>query len=37
MNGKQYVESVLEKVESRNKGEKEFLDAVTEVLNFNLP
>ncbi len=22
MNGKQYVESVLEKVESRNKGEK---------------
>ena len=37
MNGKQYVESVLEKVESRNKGEKEFLDAVTEVLNSLVP
>ena len=37
MNGKQYVESVLEKVESRHKGEKEFLDAVTEVLNSLVP
>ena len=37
MNCKQYVESVLEKVESRNKGEKEFLDAVTEVLNSLVP
>lgn len=37
MNGKQYVESVLQNVESRNKGEKEFLDAVTEVLNSLIP
>ena len=37
MKGKQYVESVLQTVESRNKGESEFLDAVTEVLNSLIP
>ena len=31
MTGKEYVLSVLEKVEKRNCGEKEFLDAVKEV------
>ena len=31
MTGKEYVLSVLEKVEKRNSGEKEFLDAVKEV------
>lgn len=33
MNGKQYVENVLEQVKLRNSGENEFLDAVTEVMN----
>lgn len=37
MNGKQYVENVLEQVRLRNNGEKEFLDAVTEVLNSLVP
>ncbi len=37
MNGKQYVESVLEQVKLRNSGEKEFLDAVTEVMNSLVP
>ncbi|MGG7176627.1 NADP-specific glutamate dehydrogenase [Clostridium paraputrificum] len=37
MNSKQYVESVLEKVKSRNQGEAEFQDAVTEVLNSLVP
>ena len=37
MSGKEYVQSVLEKVASRNKGETEFLDAVTEVLNSLVP
>ena len=37
MNGKQYVESVLEQVKTRNQGEKEFQDAVTEVLNSLVP
>ena len=37
MIGKEYVESVLETVKNRNKGEKEFQDAVTEVLNSLVP
>ena len=37
MNGKKYVENVLEKVKARNLGEKEFIDAVTEVLNSLIP
>ncbi|WP_297634248.1 NADP-specific glutamate dehydrogenase [uncultured Clostridium sp.] len=37
MNGKQYVGEVLEKVKERNAGEREFLDAVTEVLNSLAP
>ena len=37
MNGREYVNSVLETVKSRNKGEKEFQDAVTEVLNSLVP
>ena len=37
MNGKEYVESVLKVVESRNKGENEFQDAVKEVLNSLVP
>lgn len=32
MNGKEYVLKVLEEVSNRNSGEKEFLDAVKEVL-----
>lgn len=34
---KQYVDSVLEQVKVRNSGEKEFLDAITEVLNSLVP
>lgn len=37
MNGKQYVENVLEQVKLRNSGEIEFLDAVTEVMNSLVP
>ncbi|SFU79462.1 glutamate dehydrogenase (NADP+) [Clostridium sp. DSM 8431] len=37
MIGRQYVDSVLETVKSRNNGEKEFQDAVTEVLNSLVP
>lgn len=37
MNGKQYVENVLNQVRARNNGENEFLDAVTEVLNSLVP
>lgn len=37
MNGKDYVQSVLEKVKMRNAGETEFIDAVTEVLNSLAP
>lgn len=37
MSGKQYVQDVLEQVKQRNGGEKEFLDAVTEVLNSLAP
>ena len=37
MNGKEYVESVLKVVEKRNAGEKEFQDAVREVLNSLIP
>lgn len=37
MNGKQYVENVLEVVKKRNQGELEFLDAITEVLNSLAP
>ncbi|MDQ0149699.1 NADP-specific glutamate dehydrogenase [Eubacterium multiforme] len=37
MNGKKYVEDVLEKVKARNLGENEFIDAVTEVLNSLIP
>ena len=37
MNGKEYVSSVLEKVNKTNPAEKEFLDAVTEVLNSLVP
>ena len=32
MTGKEYVLSVLEQVENRNSNEKEFLDAVKEVV-----
>ncbi|MGL5648545.1 MAG: NADP-specific glutamate dehydrogenase [Clostridium sp.] len=37
MNGKEYVQSVLEKVKERNRGEVEFIDAVTEVVNSLAP
>ncbi|MEI3337014.1 MAG: NADP-specific glutamate dehydrogenase [Clostridium sp.] len=37
MEAKKYVESVLETVKKRNQGEKEFQDAVTEVLNSLVP
>ncbi|WP_194192269.1 NADP-specific glutamate dehydrogenase [Clostridium chrysemydis] len=37
MNGKQYVEKVLEEVKKRNSGEVEFLDAVTEVMESLVP
>ena len=37
MIGREYVDSVLEIVKNRNKGEKEFQDAVTEVLNSLVP
>ena len=37
MNGKKYVECVLKVVESRNKGEDEFQDAVKEVLTSLVP
>ncbi|NOW87750.1 glutamate dehydrogenase (NADP+) [Clostridium beijerinckii] len=37
MNGKEYVSSVLEKVKKTNPAEKEFLDAVIEVLNSLAP
>lgn len=37
MQGKEYVESVLKTVKNRNKGEKEFLNAVKEVLYSLVP
>ena len=37
MTGCEYVASVLEKVKKMNASEKEFLDAVTEVLNSLVP
>ncbi|OOM80628.1 NADP-specific glutamate dehydrogenase [Clostridium puniceum] len=37
MNGKEYVSTVLKKVKESNPAEKEFLDAVTEVLNSLIP
>lgn len=37
MIGREYVDSVLESVKNRNKGEEEFQDAVTEVLNSLVP
>ena len=37
MNGREYVDSVLEQVKKRNSGEVEFLDAITEVLNSLVP
>ena len=37
MSGKEYIQNVLTKVKERNEGEKEFLDAVTEVLNSLVP
>ena len=37
MEAKKYVDSVLETVKKRNQGEKEFQDAVTEVLNSLVP
>ena len=37
MKGNEYVSSVLEKVKKTNPAEKEFLDAVTEVLNSLTP
>lgn len=37
MIGREYVDSVLEIVKKRNNGEKEFQDAVTEVLNSLVP
>ena len=33
MTGKEYVLSVLEQVEKRNSNEKEFLDAVIQMIN----
>lgn len=37
MNSKEYVSNVLEKVKKTNPTEREFLDAVTEVLNSLVP
>lgn len=37
MNSKEYVQSVFQKVEHRNKGEEEFLAAVKEVLDSLIP
>ena len=37
MEAKKYVESVLQTMRERNKGENEFQDAVTEVLNSLIP
>lgn len=37
MNGREYVNEVLAKVKERNKGETEFIDAVTEVLESLIP
>lgn len=37
MNGREYVNEVLSKVKERNKGEEEFIDAVTEVLESLIP
>lgn len=37
MNSKKYVENVLDQVSKRNPGEKEFQDAVKEVLNSLIP
>lgn len=37
MNGREYVNEVLAKVKERNKGEGEFIDAVTEVLESLIP
>ncbi|AIY83673.1 glu/Leu/Phe/Val dehydrogenase, dimerization domain protein [Clostridium baratii str. Sullivan] len=37
MNGREYVNEVLAKVKERNKGEEEFIDAVTEVLESLIP
>lgn len=37
MIGEQYVQKVIDQVKQRNKGEKEFQDAVTEVLNSLVP
>jgi glutamate dehydrogenase (NADP+) len=37
MLGKEYVKRIIEEVEERNKGEKEFLDAVKEVLTSIAP
>lgn len=37
MNGREYVNKVLAKVKERNKGEEEFIDAVTEVLESLIP
>lgn len=37
MNGKEYVSKVLKEVKERNRGEEEFLNAVTEVLNSLVP
>lgn len=37
MNGREYVNEVLAKVKERNKGEIEFIDAVTEVLESLIP
>lgn len=37
MNGREYVNEVLAKVKERNKGEAEFIDAVTEVLESLIP
>ena len=37
MLGREYVDRVLSEVEKRNSGEKEFLDAIKEVLNSLVP
>ncbi|MDZ7543753.1 NADP-specific glutamate dehydrogenase, partial [Clostridium perfringens] len=37
MLGREYVNKVINEVEKRNFGEKEFLDAIKEVLNSLVP
>lgn len=37
MTAREYVDNILDQVQKRNSGEKEFLDAITEVLNSLAP